>query len=100
MAGLERPSTAAHCAQCLGHKTWKYRMLCNICKVNAWKLMLHHVAPLPAQAPKSISAILRPLEILTRPLPAHLRAAHLADRDDPELTPQVRAPARSSDLIG
>ena len=38
------------------------------------------------QAPKSISAILRPLEILTRPLPAHLRTGHLAD---PELTPQV-----------
>ncbi len=45
----------------------------------------------PVQAPKSISAILRPLEILTRPLPAHLRTANLAD---PELTPQVRAHAR------
>ena len=37
------------------------------------------------QAAKSISTLLKPLEILTRPLPAHLRQG----ADDPEMTPEL-----------
>lgn len=38
-----------------------------------------------AQAAKSISTLLKPLEILTRPLPGHLRQGG----DDPEMTPEL-----------
>ena len=38
-----------------------------------------------AQAAKSISTLLKPLEILTRPLPGHLRQGG----EDPEMTPEL-----------
>ena len=37
------------------------------------------------QAAKGISTLLKPLEILTRPLPGHLRQG----ADDPEMTPEL-----------
>ena len=37
------------------------------------------------QAAKSISMLLKPLEILTRPLPGHLRQGG----EDPEMTPEL-----------
>ena len=39
------------------------------------------------QAAKSISTLLKPLEILTRPLPGHLRQGV----DDPEMTPELES---------
>ena len=39
------------------------------------------------QAAKGISTLLKPLEILTRPLPGHLREGV----DDPEMTPELES---------
>jgi hypothetical protein len=39
------------------------------------------------QAAKGISTLLKPLEILTRPLPGHLRQG----MDDPEMTPELES---------
>ena len=50
-----------------------------------WMLVLLNRGVLLWQAAKSISTLLKPLEILTRPLPGHLRQGG----DDPEMTPEL-----------